>query len=65
MMCIDIDIIDDLICEGLEYFGTQLTTNDPNVALGTSSGTVNIIDNDGKYSKCFPFLCARKVPTHH
>ena len=50
MMCVDINIIDDLLCEGVESFGTLLSEADPNVILGTSSGSVTIIDNDGEYT---------------
>ena len=48
MLCVDIEIVDDLICEGPEFFSIGLTSTDSNVNLGTSSGTVTIIDNDGK-----------------
>ena len=49
-MCRQIPIFDDIICEGDEQFNVALQSNDPGVNLNqaTSTGTVNIIDNDGE-----------------
>ena len=50
MMCVQIPIVDDTLCEGNEQFQVSLQNNDPNVNLapGRATGTVTIIDNDGK-----------------
>ena len=49
-MCRQIPIFDDIICEDNELFNVDLSTMDSGVNLNpaTSSGTVTIIDNDGK-----------------
>ena len=51
MMCVNIPIVNDVICEGQESFTISLVNTDPNVILqpGRSSGTVTIIDDDGKF----------------
>ena len=51
-MCRQIPIFDDIICEDNEFFNIDLSTVDPGVNLNpvTSSGTVTIIDNDGRWS---------------
>ena len=54
MMCVEIPIIDDNLCEGNEQFQVSLQNNDPtnvNLAPGRATGTVSIIDNDGKFCK--------------
>ena len=51
MMCVQIPIVDDTLCEGNEQFQVSLQNNDPanvNLAPGRATGTVTIIDNDGK-----------------
>ena len=52
-MCWEIPIFNDIICEGDEQFNVALTSNDPGVLLAqaTSTGTVNIIDDDRKNTK--------------
>ena len=48
MLCVDIPINDDLLCEGLENFFANLVTNDPDVNIVSPPLSLNIIDNDGK-----------------
>ena len=52
MLCVNVPIINDLICEGNEIFNVGLTENDPNVILSStqSSGIVTIIDDDSTCS---------------
>ena len=46
--CVNVPIIDDDLCEGMETFTILLSEADPNVALnGPRMGTVTIIDDDG------------------
>ena len=50
MMCINIQIENDDICEGDENFQVALSDNDPNTLRVTpTTATVTIIDDDGKY----------------
>ena len=51
MLCIEIPIVDDDLCEGNEQFQVSLQNNDPdvNLAPGRATGTVTIIDNDSKF----------------
>ena len=51
MMCVQIPISDDTLCEGDEQFQVNLVNNNPaivNLAPGRQSGTVTIIDDDSK-----------------
>ena len=48
MMCVDIQIIDDLICEDDEIFSGVISSTDPDVSIIGSTATVVIADNDGK-----------------
>ena len=51
MICVEIPIVDDSLCEGNEQFQVSLENNDPanvNLAPGRATGTVTIIDDDGK-----------------
>lgn len=52
MMCVNIDIFEDLLCEGDETFEVQLTENEPGVEFYNGdtilTQVVTIIDNDGK-----------------
>ena len=49
MLCVNIPIIDDLLCEGIETFGASLTAGQ-NTGLATPAvATVTITDNDGIY----------------
>ena len=51
MLCVDIPITDDLLCEGTETFSASLTAGQ-NAGLTTpSQATVTITDNDGTYSR--------------
>ena len=50
MLCIDIPIENDDICEGDETFQVTLSDNDPNTrTVAPTLATVTIIDDDGKY----------------
>ena len=46
MLCVNVPIQNDLLCEGDEMFSVFLTENDPNAVLGLASGSVTIIDDD-------------------
>ena len=46
MLCIDVPIQNDLLCEGNEMFSVILTENDPNAVLGQAAGSVTIMDDD-------------------
>ena len=48
MLCVNIPIVDDLICEGPETFRVTLSETDPDVTLSGSSRVVTIEDNDGE-----------------
>ena len=50
MMCVNIPIIDDALCEGTEQFAVRLDSTFQNVAIapGRGTGTVIITDDDGK-----------------
>ena len=51
LLCVDIPIQDDLICEGPEIFMASLSSSDPNALIASPSQvTVTILDNDGTYS---------------
>lgn len=47
MLCVDIPIEDDEICEGDERFIIRLTSDDQDVTILSPSGFVNIQDDDG------------------
>ena len=47
-LCVDVPINDDNLCETDEIFDVTLTTADPAVTLDPDTGTVTIIDDDGK-----------------
>ena len=49
MLCIDIPIIDDSICEDDETINVLLTTNDPDAVVTTPSTIATIVDNDGGF----------------
>ncbi len=50
-LCVNIPIINDVICEGDEVFTVSLTSNDDCVSIQMpSQGSVTIVDDDGKYS---------------
>ena len=51
MMCVNIPITNDILCEGQETFIISLVDTDPNIILqtGRSVGTVTIIDDDSKF----------------
>ena len=50
MLCVNIPINDDFLCEGNETFFASLTPGQ-NAALSTpSQATVTITDNDGRHS---------------
>ena len=50
LLCANIPVVDDLLCEGTETFSVLLTAGQ-NAALSTPSlATVTITDNDGTYS---------------
>lgn len=51
MMCVQIPINDDTLCEGNEQFQVSLENIDPanvNLAPGRQSGMVAIIDDDSR-----------------
>ena len=48
IQCIDIQIIDDSLAEGLESFTVQLTTNSSEIVVITSQVIVHIQPSDGK-----------------
>ena len=49
-ICADIEINDDMICEGNENFGLLLESGtDGGTTILNSPGSVTIIDNDGKH----------------
>ena len=50
MLCVDIPINNDTLCEADEMFNVTLSTLDPAVTLDPTAGTVTIIDDDGKPS---------------
>ena len=43
-----IELTDDTVLEGREYFTVQLCSTDPRVALQQSTATVWIMDDDSK-----------------
>ena len=50
MMCVNINIINDQICEGDETFSVSITPNQPDcitIEPGLDVGSVLIIDDDG------------------
>ena len=48
-LCVNIPIIDDLLCEGDETFSIVLSSTDDCVDIQLpAQGTVTIIDDDGK-----------------
>ena len=48
MLCVDVSINDDNLCEDDEMFDISLSTLDPAVTLDPDTGSVTIIDDDGK-----------------
>ena len=50
MLCINIPIINDTICEDIEVINILMTTTDPDVTISTPATTVTIIDDDGGLS---------------
>ena len=51
MMCVNIPIMDDLLCEGTETFSASLTAGQNAALITPSQATVTIDDNDGMYSR--------------
>ena len=49
MLCINIPILDDLLCEGSEDINLLLSSSDENARITSSRGTVTILDDDGMY----------------
>lgn len=49
LYCLYINIIDDDICEEDESFSIQLTSTDDCVDIVDGSGSLTIIDDDGKF----------------
>lgn len=49
MLCVNITITDDDICEDDESFLIQLTPADDCANIVSGSGSATIIDNDGKF----------------
>ena len=49
ILCVDVPINNDTLCETDEMFNVTLTTLDSAVILDPSTGTVTIVDDDGKY----------------
>ena len=54
MLCVDIPINDDLLCEGLESLFITISSTDSDIVINEPTLPVNIIDNDGKISTLFP-----------
>ena len=48
MLCIDVPIDNDNLCEADEIFDVTLTTLDPAVTLDPDTGIVTITNDDGK-----------------
>ena len=51
MLCVDIPIVEDLLCEGNETFFASLTADQNAVVSPPSQATVTITDNDGMHSR--------------
>ena len=51
LMCVNISIIDDLLCEGNETFFASLTAGRFAALSTPSQATVTITDNDGMHSR--------------
>ena len=49
-ICRDITIINDVFYEDPENFNVILTTVDPDVILNPDTGTITVLDEDGKYT---------------
>ena len=47
-ICRNITIINDVFYEDQESFSVRLTTEDPDVAVDPDTGTITILDRDGK-----------------
>ncbi len=52
-VCAEIPIIDDDVLENDEVFIVELSTDDPNIQLGTESVSVTITNTDSMYSYCY------------
>ena len=48
MLCVDVPINDDNLCEANEAFDVSLSTLDSAVTLDPNTGSVTIIDDDCK-----------------
>ena len=48
-MCVNIPIVNDIICEDDEYFWLGLTAVEDCIDIAIVNGTVTIIDDDGKH----------------
>ena len=48
MLCANIPILDDNLCEADEIFNARLTTTDSDVIITTPTQTITIEDNDGR-----------------
>ena len=47
--CIDYEIVDDDVLEGVETFFVEISTSVPRVMVGRSVSTVSLVDDDGVY----------------
>ena len=48
ILCVDVPINDDNLCEANEVFNVILTTDDEAVTFDLNSGIVTIVDDDSK-----------------
>ena len=64
MLCVDVPINDDNLCEADEMFSVSLTTVDPAVTLDPDSGTVTIVDDDGMLASMTYYNICTFIYTH-
>ena len=62
ILCVNVSINNDTLCEANEMFNVALTTTDPTVTLDPDTGNVTIVDDDSKLyvcglNNCKPALC--------
>ena len=50
--CIDINIVDNDIFEGNQYFIVKSTIRNPHVMLGVAVSNITILDYDGMHAAC-------------